>query len=590
MEELPQYYYENIDRTIAEGKLINQQDGSYLLRRKTGEAGTYVISLKTRNGVSHHLVKRCLQTGSFYTDEGVNKFSSLHQLCQFYKSNKGFESKLLYPVCAKEYEEIENILQYPWFHGSLEKGEDHSRLTKAYFTGSGPNDGIFLVRNRSGNSCEYVLCLAFNKEVFRYVIKNTDGLYQLDGNRRLPGSKTLKDLLAYLKETPCEMTGLQFRPIIPCPKPRSSSCTANSPVPAKYKKVAKELEFMFDAFNTMNVVEDQAMTSSTHQLSVFDIVNAKTELVTNFDRQSKAEECPGYFSPYQNLNKPGVSLAPDLYISEEKVKIYKDVLGKGHFGTVKPALCVINCVKVKCAVKHLSGPVINENRSKLINEAEIMQRLDHPSIVRLLALIKNDSNDEIRMVLELAHLGPLDKFIKKRKKETYPENKCLTIMKQVCEAMVYLSNHNVLHRDLAARNILLVSENFAKISDFGLSRILAENEDYYRATSADAWPIRWYAPETTSHYKFSSKSDVWSYGITLWEVFSYGKRPYGRMTAADILQMVHSDTKLECPTGCSPGVYAIMLQCWTYTTSDRPSFEDVLLQIEKYEEKFSSSC
>ena len=187
------------------------------------------------------------------------------------------------------------------------------------------------------------------------------------------------------------------------------------------------------------------------------------------------------------------------------------------------------------------------------------------------------------MLLELAHLGSLDKFIKHKNRITYPEKQCIHIMKQVCQGMSYLSENNILHRDLAARNILLVSENFAKISDFGMSRILKSNENYYRATHPGAWPLRWYAPETFLYYKFTSKSDVWSYGVTLWEVLSYGKRPYGLMTTDEIVDMVHDDRKLECPDQCSPGIYAIMLQCWIYSPSDRPTFQDILSYIEKYE-------
>lgn len=582
MEIYPPYYYENIDRRIAESRLTNKPRGSFLLRQKSGKSDTLVISLKNTTGVSHHLIQKCLQTNSFYTDEGIRKFKSVIDLCAYYKENKGFESKLLFPLYGHEYEEIENFHEYQWFHGFISKEEDSSRLTKAYRKNAGSgNDGLYLVRNKSGSSTDFVLCLVYNGEILRYIIKKIGGSYQL--SKKLPNFKTLRDLLLFLKETPCSETELRCNLTTPCLKP-SGLVKPSRPD----KKFAKELESILEALRSKVITEDSSGSGSSEfpsRPSPFDIIRGNRDLIGDFNVQLNAEACPGYFSPYQNISKPGVSLPPDLYISQDKVEKCPEVLGRGFFGVVQPALCVINCVKVRCAVKCLSGPVIEANRKELIKEAEIMQRLDHPSIVRLLALVKHDPADKLEMVMELAHLGSLDKFIRKHNTESFSEQRCLVIMKQVCQGMAYLSDKNILHRDLAARNILLVSENFAKISDFGLSRVLAESEDYYRATSYGAWPIRWYAPETTNLFKFSSKSDVWSFGITLWEVFSYGKRPYGRMDAAQILNMIRDDQKLDCPKDCSPGIYAIMLQCWTYTTSDRPSFHEVLKLIDEYQAK-----
>lgn len=151
-----------------------------------------------------------------------------------------------------------------------------------------------------------------------------------------------------------------------------------------------------------------------------------------------------------------------------------------------------------------------------------MAKLDHRHIVRLIGVCEGDP---FMVVMELAPLGPLNKYL-----QNYGENisdeDIIHLLLQVSKAMQYLEEMNFVHRDLAARNILLVNEKFAKVSDFGMSRALGQGKDYYKARSASKWPLKWYAPECIYYYKFSSKSDVWSYGVALWEALSRGEMPY----------------------------------------------------------------
>uniref|UniRef100_A0A0X3PTF0 Tyrosine-protein kinase SYK n=1 Tax=Schistocephalus solidus TaxID=70667 RepID=A0A0X3PTF0_SCHSO len=163
------------------------------------------------------------------------------------------------------------------------------------------------------------------------------------------------------------------------------------------------------------------------------------------------------------------------------------------------------------------------------------------------------------------------------------------LMYQVAQGMAYLESCKFVHRDLAARNVLLVTQRFAKISDFGMSKALNFGNDYYRAASAGKWPLKWYAPECIYYFRFDSKSDVWSYGITLWEVFSFGERPYKDMKGAQILSMLDQGLRLSRPARCPEAVYAVMRECWNFEGVRRPTFAELVLTMSRLSKSMLSS-
>ena len=177
---------------------------------------------------------------------------------------------------------------------------------------------------------------------------------------------------------------------------------------------------------------------------------------------------------------------------------------------------------------------------------------------------------------------PGRRYLKKNKATVLIRTQLLFIT-QIAEAMAYLSGPsvNVIHRDLAARNVLLASEQCAKVSDFGLSRNV-EIRDYYRSSRQGKWPIKWYAPECIYYSRFTSQSDVWSFGVASWETLSYGKKPYRGMNGTQVVKLVITDGgRLPPPPGCPEDVFELMMECWNEEPDQRPQFTDIVQKMKR---------
>ncbi|XP_054738146.1 tyrosine-protein kinase Shark [Anastrepha obliqua] len=279
-----------------------------------------------------------------------------------------------------------------------------------------------------------------------------------------------------------------------------------------------------------------------------------------------------------HIHKPHAPLSDvtaEYFIPHENIEIGK-LIGEGEFGSVYQGRlkeCVPGLNKNnfdgEIAIKTLRDEHCRASKKDFLLEASVMIRLNHHCIVQLIGLSKRET---LMMIQELVPLGSMLNFIQKNRKEIDPNRELKLWASQIACGMLYLESQHFVHRDLAARNILLSSFHQAKISDFGLSRALGTENDFYEAQHGGKWPIKWYAPESYKHGLFSHSSDVWSYGVTLWEMFSLGEVPYGEMLGSEAVQLIEDGKRLLRPTLCPANFYNIMENCWQYNPKDRPSF------------------
>ncbi|NP_038874.3 tyrosine-protein kinase transmembrane receptor ROR2 precursor [Mus musculus] len=303
-------------------------------------------------------------------------------------------------------------------------------------------------------------------------------------------------------------------------------------------------------------------------------------------------------SPSQDMEMPLISQHKQAKLKEISLSTvrFMEELGEDRFGKVYKGHLFgpapgepTQAVAIKTLKDKAEGPLREEFRQ----EAMLRARLQHPNIVCLLGVVTKDQ--PLSMIFSYCSHGDLHEFLVMRSphsdvgstdddrtvKSALEPPDFVHVVAQIAAGMEFLSSHHVVHKDLATRNVLVYDKLNVRISDLGLFREVY-SADYYKLMGNSLLPIRWMSPEAVMYGKFSIDSDIWSYGVVLWEVFSYGLQPYCGYSNQDVVEMIRSRQVLPCPDDCPAWVYALMIECWNEFPSRRPRFKDIHSRLRSW--------
>ncbi|XP_045419413.1 tyrosine-protein kinase SYK isoform X2 [Lemur catta] len=592
------FFFGNITREEAEDYLVQggMSDGLYLLRQSRNYLGGFALSVAHGRKAHHYTIERelngtyaiaggrthaspadlchyhsqesdgliCLLKKPFNRPPGVQPktgpFEDLKEnlIREYVKQTWNLQGQALEQAIISQKPQLEKLIattaheKMPWFHGKISREESEQIV----LIGSKTN-GKFLIRARDSNG-SYALCLLHEGKVLHYRIdKDKTGKLSIPDGKKFDTLWQLVEHYSYKADglirvltVPCQKIGTQGdvsfggRPQLPSSHPAASASQGSRPGSAA----------------SFNPYEPEVAPWAPERGPQREALPMDTEV---------------YESPYAD---PEEIRPKEVYLDRNLLTLEDKELGSGNFGTVKKGYYqmkkVVKTVAVKILKNETNDPALKD---ELLAEANVMQQLDNPYIVRMIGICEAES---WMLVMEMAELGPLNKYLQQNRH--VKDKNIIELVHQVSMGMKYLEECNFVHRDLAARNVLLVTQHYAKISDFGLSKALRADENYYKAQTHGKWPVKWYAPECINYYKFSSKSDVWSFGVLMWEAFSYGQKPYRGMKGSEVTAMLEKGERMGCPPGCPREMYELMNLCWTYEVENRPRFAQVEPRLRNY--------
>ncbi|XP_071008121.1 tyrosine-protein kinase SYK isoform X1 [Oncorhynchus clarkii lewisi] len=609
------FFYGNITREDAEDYLRQggMGDGMYLLRQSRSYLGGYALSVAYRRECYHYTIERelnetyaivggkshrtpvdvidyhsqkceglvCLLKMPYNRPKGmqpkVGPFEDLKEklIREYVKKTWNLQGAALEQAIISQRPQLEKLVattaheKMPWFHHTITREDSESRLQMGSRT-----NGKFLIRQRDLNG-SYALCLLHGSQVMHYRIDKDKA-----GKLSIPDGKKFDTLWQLVEHYSYKPDGLLRVLTDACPRPEGDHFGGIGR--AGYNNLLEAAGGMLTRIKSYSIPipgrkkgRGASHSKTTDNLNPYD-TRAPNNMVS---KESMPMDTEVYESPYADPDELRTST-----VDRKQLFLEDGELGSGNFGTVMKGIYKMRKTEKPVAVKILknddNNPAVKE---EMLREANVMQQLDNPYIVRMIGICEAES---LMLVMELAELGPLHKYLQRHKQISIKN--ITELVHQVSMGMKYLEEHNFVHRDLAARNVLLVTQHYAKISDFGLSKALTEEENYYKAKGHGKWPVKWYAPECMNYFKFSCKSDVWSFGVLMWEAYTLGMKPYKGMKGNEVIQMIENGERMDIPPNCPAEMYDLMKKCWTYKADERPGFAVVEPRLRDYYYDISS--
>ncbi|XP_032890423.1 fibroblast growth factor receptor 3 isoform X2 [Amblyraja radiata] len=376
------------------------------------------------------------------------------------------------------------------------------------------------------------------------------------------------DVLIYV--TGCVLIILTVIIVIMCRMRTSSKKTLNPPPVQKLSKFPLKRQVSLESNSSMN--------SNTPLVRIARLSSSDSPMLANVSEL----ELPA--DPKWEFQRPRLTMGKPL--------------GEGCFGQVVMAEA-IGIEKDKAnkpatvAVKMLKDDATDKDLSDLVSEMEMMKMIGkHKNIINLLGACTQDG--PLYVIVEFASKGNLREYLKARRPPgmDYSFDTCkvpdeqltfkdlVSCAYQVARGMEYLASQKCIHRDLAARNVLVTEDNVMKIADFGLARDV-HNIDYYKKTTNGRLPVKWMAPEALFDRVYTHQSDVWSYGVLLWEIFTLGGSPYPGIPVEELFKLLKEGHRMDKPANCTHELYMIMRECWHAIPSQRPMFKQLVEDLDR---------
>lgn len=344
-------------------------------------------------------------------------------------------------------------------------------------------------------------------------------------------------------------------------------------------------------FTQISVADDDVFVADQTDVALIQKQERQNE------KLSLAKESSDKQLAFTTLNEYWSEKLGDSVKSRDQVEIRSEVLGEGTFGRVLRGKLIVACEQtesnVDLAVKICHDDVEFENIISFVNEAILMKNLCHNNLLDLLGVVLQPCSAPLVLTPNMHH-GNLHKFLRHSRgigmrRQLIGSQQLVNFGSQIARGMEYLASRKIVHRDLAAKNCFVDRSLNVKIGDFGLAREVKQF-DLYKMEHPSQLAVKWLALESLLYYMFSEKSDVWSFGIVLWELVTLGSQPYAGLDNYEVMPYLETSKRLPRPLRCPDDLYSIMRSCWLPTPEERPSFSVLVHKLEDYELRLRPSC